>query len=333
MELHGSNSEISRVAVVGTGVIGRSWAYAFVRAGCEVRLFDTNRDQIRQVSQWLEATLDSDLKDGLIDEKEHSFRRGRFATVKTVAEAVAEAEYVQESGPENIEIKRAIFAELDEVASESTVLGSSTSTLDMTGISRGLKGASRCVVAHPVNPPHIVPVVEILPGDQTTPEVVNRTCDFLRQIGQKPVLINFYLRGFLLNRMQAALIREAISLAESGVASIEAIDTVISDGLGLRWALMGPFGVANTNADGGVREYFGRYGQAYIDLMEDLGSTPSFDRELIERLGKGTDEMTRGADREEIRRWRDRMILRLRELKRDLRQDEQAERDESLSPN
>jgi L-gulonate 3-dehydrogenase len=178
-----------------------------------------------------------------------------------------------------------------------------------------LTGAHRCVVAHPVNPPHIVPVVEVLPGKETNPEVVRRTTAFLKSVGQKPVLMNYYVKDFLLNRMQAALVREAIQLVEHGVANVDAVDTVIRDGLGLRWALMGPFGVANTNADGGVREYFTRFREAYIEGMNDLYPTPSFDEEMIERLGRGTDAMAGSAPRDGIRRWRDRMIRKIRTLK------------------
>jgi 3-hydroxyacyl-CoA dehydrogenase len=115
--------------------------------------------------------------------------------------------------------------------------------------------------------------------------------------------------------MQAALLREAISLVESGVADVEAVDAVIRDGLGLRWSLMGPFGVADTNADAGIREYFTRYGGAYRNCMDELGATPSFDAAMIERLGQATDAMMGQAPRSEARRWRDRLIRKIRELK------------------
>ncbi len=177
-----------------------------------------------------------------------------------LAEALEGVEYVQESGPEKLASKKAIFGELDRLAPTDAILASSTSALDMSDIAEGLPRAGRTIVAHPVNPPHVIPVVEILPGKRTAIDVVARTRAFLSAVGQSPVLLNFYVPGFLLNRMQAALVREAIHLVECGAADVEAVDAVIRDGLGLRWALLGPFGVANTNADGGIREYFGRYG-------------------------------------------------------------------------
>jgi 3-hydroxyacyl-CoA dehydrogenase len=232
-------------------------------------------------------------------------------------EAVAGAGYVQESGPERIELKKSLYADLDRAADPATILGSSTSAIDMTEIAVGLPGARRCIVAHPVNPPHVVPVVEVLPGKETEPDVVQQTCSFLKEVGQTPVLMNFYVPGFLLNRMQAALIKEAMNLVTSGVADVDAVDAVIRDGLGLRWALMGPFGVANTNADGGVRQYFTRYRRDYTELMNDLGPTPEFDAASIEQMGKATDEMVGGIDRTEIRGWRDRMVRKIRALKKE----------------
>ena len=292
----------SIVAVVGTGVIGRSWVQVFARAGCQTRLYDPDPAQVEKALMWLDQELNPDC-------------RALVTAYKDLEEALTGAEYVQESGPEQIELKKAIYADLDRAASPEAILGSSTSAHDMSEIAAGLPGAHRCIVAHPVNPPHLIPVVEILPGVKTDPDVVTRTRDFMTSVGQKPVLMNYYVPAFLLNRMQAALLKEAISLVESGVADVDSVDTVIRDGLGLRWALMGPFGVANTNADGGIREYFTRYGQAYKDCMDELGPTPSFDPEMIERLGQGTDAMTGKASLQEICAWRERLIREIRKLK------------------
>jgi 3-hydroxyacyl-CoA dehydrogenase len=292
------------VAVVGTGVIGRSWALLFARAGCRTRIYDRDPDQVEKALEWIDQDLEA---------------RGRafISTHTRLSDALDGAGYVQESGPEDIEIKKAVYRDLDQAADPQTILGSSTSAHDMSEIAAGLAGANRCIVAHPVNPPHVIPVVEILPGVKTDPDVVTRTRDFMTSVGQTPVLMNFYVPAFLLNRMQAAVIREAVSLVESGVADVDAVDAVIRDGLGLRWALMGPFGVANTNADGGIREYFTRYGEAYKNCMDELGATPSFDPEMVERLGRGTDAMTGNASRDETLRWRDRLIRKIRELKAD----------------
>jgi 3-hydroxyacyl-CoA dehydrogenase len=234
---------------------------------------------------------------------------------ETLEQALEGVFWVQESGPENIDAKRALYAELDRLAPPKAVLASSTSTLDMTKIAQGLQGASRCVVAHPVNPPHVVPVVEVLGGAHTDPLVVRKSVRFMERVGQTPVLLRKYVPGFLLNRMQAALVREAVSLVKNGVATPEGIDAVIRDGLGLRWALLGPFGVANTNADGGLREYFARYGPSLQMLSQDLTTELGLTPELIESMGKSVDAVNRRVPRDLQRSWRDDMVVRIRELK------------------
>lgn len=292
---------ITTVAIVGTGVIGRSWIQVFARAGCRTRIYDPERAQVEKALKWLEEEAEPG--------------RDLVTAHRDLREALAGAGYVQESGPERIDVKKAIFAELDRVADPVAILASSSSALDMTEIAAGLPGARRAIVAHPVNPPHVIPVVEIVPGKETDPEVVKRTCAFLAGLGQKPVLLNFYIPGFLLNRMQVALVREALHLVQSGVAGVDAVDTVIREGLGLRWALLGPFGVADTGADGGIREYFMRFGDSFTDLVNRLGPTPFINEDLVQKLGQGTDAMMGTAPRAEIRRWRDRLIRRICRLK------------------
>lgn len=299
----------ARVAVIGTGVIGRSWMRVFTRAGCETCVWDPNPETIAAAVTWHDAESAIDARPATV--------AGRLVPCRSLEDALAGASYVQESGPESVDIKRAIFSELDRLAEPNAIVASSTSALDMTDITAGLPGARRCVVAHPVNPPHVVPIVEILGGRATDAAAVSATVDIMRAVGQSPVVLNFYVPGFLLNRMQAALVREAIDLLTRGVADADAIDAVIRDGLGLRWALMGPFGVANTNADGGVREYFTRYGPSFERLMNDLAPNVRFDAALIDRVGSATDAMEGGADREDTRRWRDRLVRRVIELKRE----------------
>jgi L-gulonate 3-dehydrogenase len=242
---------------------------------------------------------------------------GRVIPCRTLSEAVAGADYIQESGPEALEVKRALFRDLDQHAAPGTILASSTSAIDMTDIAEGVSGAARCVVAHPVNPPHVLPVVEVLGGRETARGIVDETVRIMRAVGQRPVVLNYFVPGFLLNRMQVALVREAISLLERGVADVEAIDAVISEGLGLRWALMGPFGVANCNADGGIREYLRRYIGTLQTLMDDLESAPTVDDAVIERIGRQTDAMENGAGRDSVRQWRDRLVRKVLEVKRD----------------
>lgn len=293
------------VAVVGVGVIGRSWLRVFTRAGCVTRAWDPNAEVLSRALAWHDEEREPDQTSS-----------GALVRCASLAEALEGVEYVQENGPESLDQKQRIYRELDRAASSETILASSTSAIDMSEIARDLTGAWRCVVAHPVNPPHVVPVVEVLGGQQTRPSIVQQTAAFMRAVGQKPVVLNVFVPGFLLNRLQVALLREAINLVERGVADTEAIDAVVQHGLGLRWALLGPFGVANTNADGGIREYLERFAGSLETLMRDLGGTPRMDRNLVERIGKQTDA-SNAAPLVEIRRWRDRMVRDLVRLKRE----------------
>lgn len=303
------------VAIVGTGVIGRSWIRVFARAGMETRIWDADPAQVEAAWTWLKADLKRSRKEHGLRKRVIKEEREHVVRCESLEEALKGAFWVQESGPENLEAKRALYAQMDSLAPPRAVLASSTSTLNMTEIAAGLPGASRCVVAHPVNPPHVVPVVEVLGGAHTDPLVVRKSVRFLERVGQTPVLLKKYVPGFLLNRMQAALVREAVSLVKQGVATPEGIDAVIRDGLGLRWALLGPFGVANTNADGGLREYFTRYGPSFQMLCRDLTTEFELPPELLESMGKSVDAANRRVPRELQRSWRDDMVVRIRELK------------------
>jgi len=305
---------IKTVAVVGTGVIGRSWIQVFARAGCTVKVFDLNPDMVASAMDWFRADLKSLRARGAIGKKEAKARWNRVIVAETLRDALDGVGYVQESGPEQVQIKNALYLEMDRYAPARAILGSSTSAMDMTAIAEGVRGARRCIVAHPVNPPHVVPAVEILGGAATDRKVVNRTVKFMSELGQTPILMKKFVDGFILNRLQAALVREAVDLVASGVCDVRAVDDSIRDGLGLRWAIMGPFAVANTNADQGVREYFTKYGPAYQGIWASLNTDVRFDPALIARLGRETDSMMK-ATLEAQRGWRDRLVLGIRELK------------------
>src|SRR5512139_2785891 len=226
------------VAVIGTGVIGRSWMRVFARAGLETRIWDPDPARMDQAWEWYKAGLRRLRKELGLRKAETREERRSVLRCGTLEEALAGAHYVQESGPENIEQKRDLFQVLDATGSPRAIRASSTSALDMGAIAEGLSGAARCVVAHPVNPPHVVPVVEVVGGPATDPATVRRTLRFLARVGQVPVLLRRYAPGFVLNRLQAALVREAVNLVRDGVASVDAVDAVVREGLGLRWALM-----------------------------------------------------------------------------------------------
>ena len=305
------------MAVVGAGVVGRSWIRVFARAGFLTRVHDPDPAQLAKAAEWVEQSAEEDVRLGFLTREEAGAEGSRILLCGTLGEALAGAGYVQESGPEAIAAKQAIYRELDRAAGEEVILASSTSANDMTVIAEGVPGAHRCIVAHPVNPPHVIPVVEVLPGEKTDPRVVAATLDLLRRVGMSPVEMNRYVPGFLLNRMQAAVIREAISLVGSGVASPEAVEMVMRDGLGLRWALMGPFGTGHANSDGGVGRYYRDYGDAFSALWGDLDTDPEFGDEVIDGIAAATEAAYGEEAVPALSAWRDRMIRRILRLKRE----------------
>lgn len=227
---------IGKVGIVGGGLIGRSWAQVFARAGWEVAVWDPDP---------------------------------KLRGVPTLEEAVRDAEYVQESGPETLDVKREIFARLDAAAGPQTILASSTSALVPSKFTEKLAGRARCVVAHPVNPPHVIPVVEVCGAPWTSPETRRRAIEILRGVGQVPIDVKREIDGFILNRLQVALLTEAFRLVEEGYVSPEDLDHTVADGLGLRWSFMGPFETIELNAPGGIPDYCARYVDWFRRYMAD----------------------------------------------------------------
>jgi len=256
-----------RIAVVGAGLIGRAWAIVFARAGCQVRLYDADAQALQNCQQLLLENLNDLAQHGLIDEAP-SIVLARISAATSLLDAVQGAALVQENIRETLEAKRAIFAELDSLAAPETILASSTSWLMASEFSEGLAGNHRIMVGHPVNPPYLVPLVEISPAPWTSTEAVQRAHALYSQAGQSPVLLKKEITGFLLNRIQGAVLNEALNLYADGYASVEDLDKVLKDGLGLRWAFMGPFETIDLNAPAGVIDYAQRYGPTYREVAK-----------------------------------------------------------------
>jgi 3-hydroxyacyl-CoA dehydrogenase len=189
--------------------------------------------------------------------------------VETLEDAVQGVEYVQECGPEVLEVKRETFARMDAAARAETILASSTSALVPSKFTESLAGRARCVVAHPVNPPHLVPVVEVCGAPWASAETKKRAIEILRSVGQVPIDVKREIDGFILNRLQVALLTEAFRLVQEGYVSPEDLDHTIADGLGLRWAFMGPFETIELNAPGGIPDYCARYVGWFRRYMAD----------------------------------------------------------------
>ena len=259
---------MKQVAIVGAGLIGRAWANVFARAGWNARVWDPDARQRAAAARLVEQSLHDLAAHGLVDDPAAAAKR--ITVVATLEEAVADAGYVQECGPEVLETKRSTFERLDRVAPPSAVLASSTSAIVASKFTEQLPGRARCIVAHPVNPPHLVPVVELCGAPWTSAETKARARTILESVGQVPIDVKKEIDGFILNRLQVALLTEAFRLVQEGYVSPEDLDHTIADGLGLRWSFMGPFETIELNAPGGVADYCRRYVPWFRRYMADL---------------------------------------------------------------
>ncbi|MDO9711532.1 3-hydroxyacyl-CoA dehydrogenase [Paracraurococcus lichenis] len=300
---------MDRIAVVGAGLIGRAWSMVFARAGLAVSLWD-KVDGVADRAMGLIGGSLADLRAaGLVQEAPETIL-ARITPAATLADCVAGVVHVQENGPERVEPKRELFAELDRLCPAEVVLASSTSGIPASEFTGNLAGRGRCLVAHPVNPPYLVPLVELVGAPWTDPAVVARTRALMERVGQVPVTAFKETRGFVLNRLQAALVAEAFRMVRDGVMSAEDVDACVKDGLGLRWSFMGPFETIDLNAPGGVEDYVGRFGPLMGGITEE--QTPyDYDAPTVGRVTAERRAALPVERIEERSAWRDRRLMAL----------------------
>jgi len=272
------------VAIVGVGLIGRAWAAIFARAGWNVRLTDPHAPTLSAAPGLIHDELRSLAKHGLANDPNGA--ASRISVASNLADALKGVEFVQENGPEKIDDKIALFAELDRLAAPETLLVSSTSAIVASRFTENLKGRARCLVGHPVNPPHLVPLVELCGAPWTSPEAISRAREIYRAIGQVPVTVNKEINGFVLNRLQGALLAEAFRLVGEGYISAEDLDHTVKDGLGLRWSFLGPFETIELNAPGGIPDYCARYTGFYKELAAASAGPEVYEGPNVDRVIK-----------------------------------------------
>lgn len=305
---------MSRVACIGAGNVGRAWAVVFARAGHEVALYDADPGVVTGQALPLAARTIRDLHDaGLIADDPASVER-RIRPAASIAEAVAGVAFLQESVREDLAVKQAVFEEVGQLAPPGAILASSTSAISGSSFLGGLPGPERCLVAHPVNPPSVIPLVELCGTRWTTPKTLEDARAFMAAAGMKPVTLLREIDGFLLNRLQFCLVAEALHLVGEGYCTPEDIDTVMTEGLARRWAFIGPFEVAHLNATQGFQGFFDNLGAMARRLGADARTDYAWSPELITaihaRLAART-PVTAITDRQQ---WRDRTIMRRRAL-------------------
>jgi len=304
------------VAIVGAGLIGRAWAVVFARGGWSVRVYDAAPAQLSAARDLIKQALaEQEHARMLVDAR---LTLERIAFCEALDDVVVNASWVQENLPEDVAIKRSVFAELDKVALPDAILASSTSAIVASQFTAGLAGRARCLVAHPVNPPHLVPVVELCGAPWTSAVTLDRARATMESLGQVPVLVRREIEGFVLNRLQGALLTEAMRLVADGVISPDDLDKTVRDGLGMRWSFMGPFETIELNAPGGVADYCARYSGFYRRLAVDPAPPSVWEGPSAERVAAALGTPLTAAQRDQRTEWRDRRLLALRRHKLDI---------------
>jgi L-gulonate 3-dehydrogenase len=307
---------MTKIAVVGAGLIGRAWALSFARAGYDVALTDTQDGAVETAFGFIDRALEELAGFDLLSGASPAEVRGRIHGAASLAEALAGADHVQENTPEDVETKRAVFAELDERAPADAVIASSTSALLPSAFTEGLGGRARCLVAHPINPPYLVPAVEIVPAPWTDGQAIERTRALMAGAGHSPLVLAREIDGFVVNRLQGALFQEAFRLVADGYASVEDVDMAIRDGLALRWSFIGPFETADLNAPGGMRDYVARYHGMYDRMFETQARRVDWEGPVADTIEAQRRARLDRADLAKRAAWRDRRLMALAAHKR-----------------
>lgn len=308
---------MASVAIIGTGFIGRAWAISFARAGNDVALWDQDAGATGAARSYIAGLLPDLSANGLLDDQQPDTVLDRIREARTIEEAVEGVVHIQENTPEKLDVKQKVFSMLDEKAPGDAIIASSTSALLPSAFTGHLAGRHRCLVVHPINPPYLVPAAELVPAPWTSEEAIERTARFFRAAGQAPIVMKREIDGFIMNRLQGALLEEAFRLVADGYASVEDVDIGIRDGLALRWSFMGPFETIDLNAPAGVRDYVERYQGIYSGLWPSTQRRADWAGPVLDQIEndrRGRLPADRLLSRQE---WRDRRLMALIAHKRD----------------
>lgn len=301
-----------KIAIVGAGLIGSAWAIVFARAGHDVAVLEADPGARERLTERLARLAE----DSAAVSAAGAAPLSRIAVAFSLEEALDGAAFVQECVPEKLEIKQALFAQCDALARPEAIIASSTSSFGMSLIAQNLAGRRRMIVAHPATPPHLLPVVEIVPAPFTDPVVTERTSALMTAVGQKPVRVNTETSGFVMNRLQGALLIEMFRAISSGAISAPDADSLIRDGFGLRWAFLGPLEGVDLNAPGGIADYLERYGFIFDNQAAETGAcAPVVTPTIVEQLDRSLRARLPLSALAARAAWRDRRMAALRRLR------------------
>ncbi|EOA64016.1 3-hydroxyacyl-CoA dehydrogenase [Corynebacterium glutamicum MT] len=302
-------SNTSKIAIIGGGSIGVAFAVLFTSRGFKVSISDPDPNRRRLIESEVFTKLKNLERYNLIKESvDHIITR--LKVVPSVEEAVLGADLVQECVPERLEIKQPLFQRLALLTQETCVLASSSSFMASSEFSIGSGAEDRILVAHPGNPPFAIPVIELVPNPNTSDQTIARARETYSRAGMSPVLVNMEQEGFIFNRLQGALLREAYSLVRDGIASVDDIDAVVRDGLGRRWAFMGPFETVDLNTRGGIASHAEKMGPSYQRMGLERGDSSEWTPELVSEVSKQRREILPLEKWEDRVHWRDEELFR-----------------------
>jgi L-gulonate 3-dehydrogenase len=297
------------IAIIGAGSIGVAFTIVFARAGFSVRLQDT--DSARRSAAPGEIVLRlRDLEAYALIAETPDEILGRVTIVRAVEEAVEEVVLVQECAPERLDLKRELFAVLDRLAPPEAILASATSALQPSAFAAELPGRARCLVGHPGNPPYLIPVIEVVPAPFTSEAAIARCEDIYCAARLSPIRLRKEIEGFVFNRLQGALLREAYCLVRDGVVSVDEIDQVVRDGLGQRWSVIGPFETADLNTRGGIAAHAAKMGPAYARMGAERGQHDPWTPELVRQVEEARRALLPLDQWDDRVAWRDKMLMK-----------------------
>ncbi len=310
MPTAGDTNGHKTVAIVGAGSIGSAFAIVFARAGHRVVLQDPDADSLDRARQRVATSL-GDLDDfGLLDEPTEAIAARIFYT-GDLAEAVSTADYIQECAPERLDLKTALFSKIEESAQPDAVIASSASAIPASQSMGHLASRHRCLVCHPGNPPHLIPIIEVVPAPFTDASAAERAFDILTDAGMSPIMVRKEIEGFVFNRLQGAILREAYCLYRDGVASVDEIDRIVRDGLGMRWSFMGPFETVDINTQGGLESHAKKIGPAYARMGRERGQDDPWTDEMVAGAASERRALVPLDNWHERAEWRDRQLMAL----------------------
>ncbi|MCF1369303.1 3-hydroxyacyl-CoA dehydrogenase [Burkholderia cenocepacia] len=308
------SKEIKRVAIIGTGVIGASWAALFLAKGLDVVATDIAPDAEPKLRAFIDAAWPALEQFGLAP----NASRERLQFTANLDEAVTGSDFVQENGPERIDFKKELYKHLDAILAPDAIIASSSSGLTMSEIQSACElHPERCVIGHPFNPPHLIPLVEIVGGAKTSRETIERATAFYTGLGKKTIQLNKEVPGHVANRLQAALWREIVHLISEDVVSVEDADTAVCWGPGLRWGIMGPNMLFHLGGgQGGIEHFFDQFTGPMTAWWSVLGS-PKITPELRQKVIAGVHDEVAGKSIDQLAARRDEVLLGLLALRRD----------------